>query len=271
VVDSRLLDAGDATDLIASFVTRLGNTNVDQTAFVAAVKAALFDTGSAANKLSVDASGRVTAIGTLDATALRAAIGLGTANLDTQLSASSATDWTSGERAQIRYRLGVDGTATAPTTNQPQITVTLRTTTVIDINTPVVFTGLAFTVTQRDDFENDADIGAIGAIRVETELPLLRPSNPPRLRFGATQKLGSRYSDTVHAIGTAYAVAVANEPTQYDIFIEVPKAELNKPEGLYGWDVEAVFADGDVRTVLKGIMTLERSMGDNEARDPLNP
>jgi hypothetical protein len=132
-VDAALLDAGDATDLIASIVTRIGSTNVDQTAFVAAVKAALFDAGSASNKLAVNASGEVvasnmrgtdnallassytapansdiTAIktktdqfvftvanqvdanaltggGGLDASGIRAAVGLASANLDTQL------------------------------------------------------------------------------------------------------------------------------------------------------------------------------------------
>jgi hypothetical protein len=103
VIDSRLLDDGDATDLIASIVTRIGNTNIDQAAFVAAVKAALFDAGSASNKLAVDSSGRVT-IGTnadktgyslttapLDASGIRSAIGLASANLDTQLSSIEAT------------------------------------------------------------------------------------------------------------------------------------------------------------------------------------
>lgn len=61
LIDSTLLDAGDATDLIASIVTRIGNTNVDEASFVAAVKAALFDVASAANKLSVNASGEVVA------------------------------------------------------------------------------------------------------------------------------------------------------------------------------------------------------------------
>ncbi|HEX8312960.1 MAG TPA: hypothetical protein VF614_16670 [Chthoniobacteraceae bacterium] len=61
VIDSRLLDAGDATDLIASIVARIGNTNLDQAALVAAIKAALFDVGSIANKLAVDGTGRVTA------------------------------------------------------------------------------------------------------------------------------------------------------------------------------------------------------------------
>lgn len=69
-IDARLLDAGDATDLIASIVTRIGNTNVDQAAFVAAVKAALFSAGSASNKLDVDALGRVT---TPDSAAITAA------------------------------------------------------------------------------------------------------------------------------------------------------------------------------------------------------
>lgn len=58
-VDSRLLDAGDATDLIASIVARIGNTNVDEASLVVAIKAALFDAGSSANKLSVNASGQV--------------------------------------------------------------------------------------------------------------------------------------------------------------------------------------------------------------------
>lgn len=61
LIDATLLDAGDATDLIASIVTRIGNTNVDEASFVAAVKAALFDVASAANKLSVNASGEVVA------------------------------------------------------------------------------------------------------------------------------------------------------------------------------------------------------------------
>lgn len=87
-VDAALLDAGDATDLIASIVTRIGNTNVDETAFVSALKAALFDAGSVANKLVVNASGQVeTSNATaLDAAGVRSAVGLATANLDTQLS-----------------------------------------------------------------------------------------------------------------------------------------------------------------------------------------
>lgn len=70
-IDAALLNAGDATDLIASIIARLNNTNVDQTAFVAAVKASLFDAGSIANKLSVDGSGRV-AVGTIASNAMNA-------------------------------------------------------------------------------------------------------------------------------------------------------------------------------------------------------
>jgi hypothetical protein len=92
VIDARLLNAGDATDLIASIVTRIGNTNVDQAAFVAAVKAALFDTSSAANKLAVDSSGRVTIGSNADKTgySLTATTGLGnqTANITGNLTGS---------------------------------------------------------------------------------------------------------------------------------------------------------------------------------------
>ncbi|MEM8783083.1 MAG: hypothetical protein AAGE65_09540 [Planctomycetota bacterium] len=80
-VDARLLDAGDATDLIASIVTRIGNTNVDQASFVAAVKAALFNADSADHKLAVNASGEVA----LNASGVRDAIGLPTADLGSQL------------------------------------------------------------------------------------------------------------------------------------------------------------------------------------------
>lgn len=88
-VDAQLLNAGDATDLIASIVSRIGNTNIDQATLVVALKAALFDSGSIGNKLAVDSSGRVTISGTtgLDAAGVRAAIGMASANLDTQLGA----------------------------------------------------------------------------------------------------------------------------------------------------------------------------------------
>ena len=71
VVDAQLLSAGDATDLIASIVSRIGNTNIDEAVLVAAVKAALFEAGSIANKLVVDSSGRVT-VGTIAPNAVNA-------------------------------------------------------------------------------------------------------------------------------------------------------------------------------------------------------
>jgi hypothetical protein len=62
----------------------------------------------------VDASAAVE----LDSSALRAALGLDAADLDDQLdailAASGGGDWSDAEKAQIRYRLGLDGTATAP-------------------------------------------------------------------------------------------------------------------------------------------------------------
>lgn len=59
-IDAGLLNAGDATDLIASIVSRIDNTNVDEASLVAAIKASLFAAGSIANKIEVDGSGRVT-------------------------------------------------------------------------------------------------------------------------------------------------------------------------------------------------------------------
>jgi hypothetical protein len=67
-IDAALLNAGDATDLIASIVSRIGNTNVDEAALVAAFKAAIFNAGSIANKLAVDGSGRVSIDASLLAT-----------------------------------------------------------------------------------------------------------------------------------------------------------------------------------------------------------
>ncbi len=280
VIDSRLLDDGDATDLIAGIVARLGTVDIDETSLVAALKAALFDAADITNKLRVDSSGRVT-VGSnadktgyslvtapLDATGIRNAVGLTSANIDTQLSGILGRTWTDTERAQIRYLLGVDGTASAPVSAVGNLRVMLRPSVVIDANTPIVTEGLSFAVTARDDFENDGEIGPIGPIRVETDLPLLRPTNPPRLRFGATQRLGSRLG-AVKFIGSAYAEAVVGQSDQFDIYIELTREELNRVPGTYSWDVEAVFPDGDVRTIVDGTLTLKASMGDNEERDPL--
>ena len=88
VVDARLLDAGDATDLIAGIVARVNNTNVDESLLVAAIRNDLERAGghlqtlidrpvsptaaevaattaaevlaAPANKLATDATGRVT-------------------------------------------------------------------------------------------------------------------------------------------------------------------------------------------------------------------
>jgi hypothetical protein len=60
VIDSRLLNAGDATDLIAGIVARLGSVDIDETSLVAAIKAALFNASDISNRLRVDSSGRVT-------------------------------------------------------------------------------------------------------------------------------------------------------------------------------------------------------------------
>ena len=62
-IDAALLNSGDATDLIGAIVARIDNTNINEAALVAAIKASLFSAESSANKLSVDAAGRVT-IGT---------------------------------------------------------------------------------------------------------------------------------------------------------------------------------------------------------------
>jgi hypothetical protein len=204
------------------------------------------------------------------------------------LAAGTAGVWSSGGWTHVgngRYQLGLPNAAIVAGKRtvigitydgvynddavDAVISTVLRPSVVVEnAGAPVVQEGPTFSVTQRDDYEADEDVGPIGPITVETDLPLLREEDPPRLRFGATQRLGSRVG-TVHAIGTAYAEAVDGEPNQYDLYIEITAEELNKPAGLYGWDIEAVFADDDVRTIVSGTMTIIPSWGDNETRDPL--
>ncbi len=62
---------------------------------------------------------------------------------------------------------------------------------------------------------------------------------------------------------------MVGQSDQFDIYIELTREELNRVPGTYSWDVEAVFPDGDVRTIVDGTLTLKASMGDNEERDPL--
>lgn len=134
---------------------------------------------------------------------------------------------------------------------------------------PIIDATNHFEMYQRDDFKNDAEIGPLGPIRVETSLAITLPAN--RLRFGASRLRGSAANLLDNMIGTAYATAVAGEANQYDVFIETTKIETDKTIGDWTWDVECVFADADVRTVVSGTFTLLRSSGDNELRDPLNP
>ncbi|MEL7335202.1 MAG: hypothetical protein AAFN70_03250, partial [Planctomycetota bacterium] len=126
---------------------------------------------------------------------------------------------------------------------------------------------ISFSIYQRDDYEGDT--GVIGPIRLVTPLPLEEAAS--RLRFGATYRSGSRFNrETGMFIGRAIAVPVAGENDTWDVSILIDKAELNKPAGRYGWDVEWVKSNGEVRTITSGWVQLIDSMGDNEDRDPLN-
>lgn len=113
VIDSRLLDDGDATDLIAGIVARIGTVDIDETSLVAALKAALFHADDITNKLRVSAAGKVDVAtnadktgyslttAPLDAAATRSAVGLGSANLDTQLAAIAAAVAASAIRSAL--------------------------------------------------------------------------------------------------------------------------------------------------------------------------
>ena len=276
-IEAALINEGDATALLQAIADKIAAENPslgDLT--LAAIASAVWANGTRTLTAQSDSSGVTTLLtrigstltitgGAVDVTAagVRAAVGLASANLDTQLATITGRLWTTAELAQLRYVLGIDGTATEPTTGTSHLTVTIRPSIVVDANTPIVTEGLSFSLTAKDDFEDNADITPIGPIRIETDLDLLRVTNPPTLRFGATQRLGSRLSTTTFIDGTAYAEAVAGEPNQFDIYIEVDKAALSKPPGAYSWDVEAVFGAStqDVRTLVDGLLTLKASMG----------
>ncbi|MCM2369635.1 hypothetical protein [Aporhodopirellula aestuarii] len=137
---------------------------------------------------------------------------------------------------------------------------------VVSVDAPSADEAGRIILTQRDDYENDSDIEPIGPIRISTSQQLLRETDPPSLRFGATLTFGEGYGNT-HFIGTAYAEAVSGEPNQYDLYIEIEHDELDKTPGRYGWDIEAVYADDDVSTLVRGTLDLRQSMGDHEERD----
>lgn len=136
---------------------------------------------------------------------------------------------------------------------------------VVSVDAPSADEAGRIILTQRDDYEDDSDIAPIGPIRISTSQQLLRETDPPSLRFGATLAFGNGYGNT-HFIGTAYAEAVSGEANEYDLYIEIEHDELNKTPGRYGWDIEAVYADGDVSTLVRGTLDLRQSMGDHENR-----
>ena len=166
---------------------------------------------------------------------------------------------TDADWEQVRYRLGIDGVRTPPTEAAPVLPIVITPTQIISLDTPTPDEAGSFTIIQRDDYQTDPDIAPIGAIRIETPRVLLRPIDPPTLVFFAKQSLGRRYGEITFA-GTAFAVAVDGEPNQYDLFIEITNAELDKPPGRYGWDIKAIYADGDRKTLVHGSLTVRDSM-----------
>ena len=60
-IEAALLDEGDGQQLVDAIVQAIGNSNVDEAALVVAIKAALFDAGSTANKIAVNGAGQVQA------------------------------------------------------------------------------------------------------------------------------------------------------------------------------------------------------------------
>ncbi|MCC9655300.1 hypothetical protein [Rhodopirellula halodulae] len=188
----------------------------------------------------------------------------------TTIDATLTTDWTETERQQIRYRLGLDGDKDTPEA-QASITVTARANGIVRIDFENPTNAAQLNLTQLTDYANDDEVFPIGPIRVQTAKPLLRESNPPSLRFGASYQIRKgAYADKTdprkHIQGTAYAESVEGEPEQYDLYIEIDKDELDKDPGTYGWDIEAVFADGDITHLIRGSLKLWESMGNIEER-----
>ncbi|MEM9827845.1 MAG: prolyl oligopeptidase family serine peptidase [Planctomycetota bacterium] len=180
---------------------------------------------------------------------------------------SGGTDWTGTEREQIRYRLGIDGTASAPTERNPNLPQNPNQVISADNSDPD--DAGHFTIDQLSDYENDNQVFPIGPIRIETT----KPVTDATLFFGATRSRGRNFFDSNpsvtrnpihHFTGTAYVVAVPGESNQYDVFIEIDRNETNIPAGDFGWDVDAVFSDNDVTTICRGTLTLRQSMGDRD-------
>ncbi len=254
-IESAMINEGDATALLQAIADKIADANIDFGDLTAA---------GIASAVWANQTRTLTANPGLDAAGIRSALGMTAANLDTKI-------------AEILAEFGnIEGGGSGSIDPSdladallPLLITALRPF-VIDANLPQVSDAGTFALTARDDYADNEDIQPIGPIRIQTPLALLRESNPPRLRFGATQRIGSRLGD-VKFIGSAFAVAVDGEDDLYDVFIEIPKSELNRAPGAYSWDVEAVFPAGFVSTLFGGLLTLNASMGDNEERDPLNP
>ncbi|TWU18006.1 hypothetical protein [Allorhodopirellula heiligendammensis] len=166
--------------------------------------------------------------------------------------------FTAAEVAQIRYRLGIDGDRTAPTESEAGLSVLLRSPVVRRSESPTVDDAGLITITQRDDYNDESDSYPIDAGRIDTVEPLLRPVDPPVLSFVAKQKIGKGFGK-VTITGTAYAVAVAGEATQFDLLANLTAAALDVPSGCYAWQIKAIYPAGDRVTLLGGDLQVNES------------
>lgn len=258
VVDATLLNAGDATDLIASIVTRIGNTNVDQAAFVAAVKAALFDAASAANKLSVNASGEVTVSGGsggLDAAGIRSAVGLSAANLETLIAAiNTLAIAIKGKTDQLA--LDVDGRVTVGTAS-PDVIQSIATAVGTNVRTAAYTLAIDRTfldegeirVKQRDDY------AAVDGRAFEATISI------PGVDFTtATAVAGA--GQTPGAPVIVPTVSLHDKTVgSCTLRLEFPSASLDVDPGTYFWDAHIVIA-GRRNTVVDGTILVEPKYAD---------
>lgn len=235
--------------------------------------------------------------GGLDAAGVRAAIGLASANLDAQLAGivSDIGDIPGGggggglSKADVRDAIGmqyanldaqladileaisdieVGGNLPGDIADEilPELILGLSPY-LPDVSLGLATTAEQFVITAKDDYAA-GDVLPVGPIPVKTTIDLLRAVDTPSLRFGATRRLVSGVMTNDMFIGTASATLVPGEVDLYHVMVYIDKSGLDKPPGIYRWDVEVVFPDTEhVQTIVAGELTLRQSMGNWEDQE----
>lgn len=211
-------------------------------------------TASQADVSALATTASVLALNDLDALGVRSAVGLASANLDTQLTTvDTVVDAVKVKTDQLTFTSAnsVDATATVSvdTSSIANAVIAGIGGTEVTISSMVATDGTTITIVQGDDYSSSESRQITWTGLTSNQWPSLS---------GATLSLTAR-----NRLNSLTVVPTVTSPTGTQAFqLELTADQTNIGSGRYQYDVQATLANGRVVTLLSGEMIVKKSYTD---------